>query len=471
MHWQPKRQATLSMTKQIIEWMTQQIESGEWPNGMKLPAQRTFALQLGVNRSTLQEAIEELKADGLLIAKRGAATYVSVNAWTQLLARREPNWQRYIDQSVHKANLKTIQLINEFEQVPTMIRLGTGESSPKLIPSADIQASLQHISLDGHALGYSPPQGSMKLRQAICQHVKKRGIDRTPDNICIVSGALQALQLIAAGLLDPQSIVLQPAFSYLQSIQTFQSFGVNLKQMTNWHEDELLAIKKNRQTMIYTIPTLHNPTGQTMNRAEQRDLMQLAENTRIPILEDDVYGELQFGDAMTALKAQDQHGQVVYVGSLSKTLSPGLRIGWVIAPQPVATRLADIKMQMDYGSSAVSQEIATLWLESGRYEQHIEWLRQQLQRRAHKMELFLMKHFAHLADWAPSTGGFYIWLRFKAPIVTTELFLEMLKKGVIIHPGYVYGKGDQHHMRLSYGYAEQAEWEHALLLLKEAIKK
>lgn len=468
MHWQPNRQAPIGITTQIIEWMTAQIESGEWPSGMKLSSQRAFALQLGVNRSTLQEAIEELKADGLLTAKRGAATYVSTNAWTQLLARREPNWQRYIDQSTHKANLKTIQLINEFEQMLTMIRLGTGESSPALIPSAAVQASLQQITLDGQILGYSSPQGSLKLRKAICKYVKKRGIDTTPDNICIVSGALQALQLIAAGLLDPQSIVLQPSFSYLQSIQTFQSFGVHLKAMDDWHEETILALRKNRQMMIYTIPTLHNPTGKTMTEHERLSLLQLAEKMRIPILEDDVYGELQFEENMPALKALDQHGQVVYVGSLSKTLSPGLRIGWVIAPQPVAARLADIKMQMDYGSSAISQEIAAHWLKSGQYASHVEWLRHQLQMRAEKMHHFLTKHFAHIATWDKPTGGFYIWLRFHKPVVTTELFMQMLKKGIIIHPGYVYGRG-YHHMRLSYGYAEQEQWERALLELKNEL--
>lgn len=471
MHWQPNRSLPTSLAKQIVAWITEQITIGQWAQGTKLPPQRQLALSLGVNRSTLQEAFDELKADGILSSQVGSATFVSNDSWNMLVKQKQPNWQRYIEASIHKSNYQTIQLINEFEQDESIIRLGTGELAPSLLPTTDIQASLQQLQLDGKTMGYSSPQGNLKLRQAICDYVKKRGIHTTPENICIVSGGLQALQLIAVGLLETGSIVFQESFSYLNSVQPFQSFGMHLHSLT---ENQLQAkeiewIRKKRQAIHYTIPTLHNPTGRVWSSEEKEAFYSMCESIQLPIIEDDVYFELVFDEPTPAIKSFDQSGQVLYLGSVSKTLSPGLRIGWVIASTPVIKRLADIKMQMDYGSSTISQEIVEHWLRTGLYEQHIQQLKAELQRRAQLMESLLTKHFHAIASWESPKGGFYIWCKCKEPIVTTELFRQLLKKKVLIHPGYIYAPYDTHHIRLSFAYSSDDELRRGMAILYHEI--
>ncbi|KGR82032.1 PLP-dependent aminotransferase family protein [Lysinibacillus odysseyi] len=467
MNWQPNRASSISISKQIVQWMTDQIQQGEWTIGTKLPPQRKLALLLGVNRSTLQEAIDELKADGLLASRAGAATYVANDSWHVLMKQKEPDWQQYIESSIHKANYQTIQLINEFEQKESIIRLGTGELSPSLLPADGIQESLQHLALDGKMIGYSSPQGSFSLRQAICHYVKKRGIDTSPENICIVSGGLQALQLIALGLLKPGSVVFQHQFSYLNSLHLFQSFGVNLSNIPeNTEPEELIKqISRKKQSILYTVPTLHNPTGATMTFEEKERLYHACETAQIPLIEDDVYADLVFGKTTPAMKSMDKSGQIIYIGSVSKTVSPGLRIGWVIASTPVIQRLADIKMQIDYGSSAISQRIVDYWLRSGMYEKHIEQLKHELKSRAALMEELLKMYFWHTATWAPSQGGFYSWLKFNKPIVTTELFMKLLKKNVLINPGYIYWPNDAYHIRLSFSYCSEADLRKGLNIL------
>ncbi|GGG60291.1 aminotransferase-like domain-containing protein [Paenibacillus radicis (ex Gao et al. 2016)] len=473
MNWQPNRSLPLSLSKQIVQWMTEQIESGEWPIGTKLPPQRKLALSFGVNRSTLQEAIDELKANGLLSSKTGSATYVSNDSWNVLVKQKQTNWQQYIEASIHKSNFQTIQLINEFEQDDSVIRLGTGELNPLLLPSAAIHASLSGLDLDGKTIGYSSPQGSLSLRQAICSYVQKRGIVTSPENICIVSGALQALQLISVGLLETGSFVLQDRFSYLNSIHTFQSFGMHLYGLSE-HQytlDMIQRIRRNRQAILYTIPTLHNPTGNCMTIQQKKELYALCESAQLPIIEDDVYCELLFDEEPTpAMKAFDQTGGVLYIGSVSKTLSPGLRIGWVIASTPVIQRLADIKMQMDYGSSAISQQIVEHWLRTGLYERHIEQLKIELQRRAELMDSLLQQHFQAIASWEKPKGGFYIWIKFHEPIVTTDLFMQLLKNKVLINPGYIYAANDAHHIRLSFAYGSDAELEQGIEILYQQIQ-
>lgn len=329
---------------------------------------------------------------------------------------------------------------------------------------------MKSISLESRAIGYSEPQGSKKLRLVLSEYLKKRDIETAPENILIVSGAIQAFQLIALGLLEEGASIFQEHPSYLNSIHPFQSAGMRMisVQLDDNLTKTLRIAKRKKQSLFYCVPTLHNPTGRNWSIAERQALYNTCKQLQIPIIEDDVYHELLFEPSSSpALKSFDHSGQVLYVGSVSKTLSPGLRIGWVIAPKPVIQRLADIKMQTDYGSSAVSQEIVAQWLKTGLYESHIQKLREQLRLRATFVEEILEKQFQHIATWEKSKGGFYIWLRFNEPIVNKALFLNLIKKNVLINPGYIYDPSDLHHIRLSYAYASLEELKEGLNILLE----
>ncbi|MFJ7666670.1 PLP-dependent aminotransferase family protein [Lysinibacillus sp. NPDC097195] len=472
MGWQPTRQGDRTLQQQIVTWITERIERGDWVAGTKLPTQRQLALQFGVNRSTVQQALEELKAIGILESTIGSGIYVANSSWQALIKQRQPNWQTYIDTSLHKPNYHTIQLINEYEQRDDFIRLGTGELAPNLLPTTEMEASLKELSLEPRALGYSSPQGSKQLREAICRYVQKRGIQALPENVCIVSGALQALQLIAVGLLEQGSIVFQEKTSYLNSVHPFQSVGM---QMIAINRDQQLAQslahkKRKRQAVFYAVPTLNNPTGRVWTTEEKRQVYEACKQSRIPIIEDDVYHELLFNEDSPSIKSMDDSGQVLYIGSVSKTLSPGLRIGWLIGPTTVIERLADIKMQTDYGSSAISQEIVLHWLQTGKYERHIEGLRHELQQRATFVEKLLNDNLRDIASWEQPKGGFYIWLKFHAPIVDKAFFIKLLQFNVLINPGYIYDAQDTQHIRLSYAYATREQLQYGVEMLCQVAK-
>ena len=472
MEWKPDKNSHLTLHTQIVDWFTSRIACGDFTAGMKCPPQRVLALQFEVNRSTINTAMDELKANGLLETRIGAGTFITQNPWQSMLA--QPKWQEHIEASVHKPNVKTIQLINDYEQRTDMIRLGTGELAPELLPTAQLEQSLQHLTLQPRAIGYSQPQGSLQLRESICAHLQKRGLHTTPNNILIVSGALQAFQLIALGLLERGSLIFQQEASYLNSIHPFQSAGMHMYPVKHQEhlKQTLQAAKKNRQSLFYAIPTLDNPTGRNWSMAEKKSVYEACKALSIPIIEDDVYYELLFEETNEVpLKALDETGHVLYIGSVSKTLSPGLRIGWVVAPEAVVKRLADIKMQTDYGSSAFSQEIVTHWLTSGLYEQHLVTLRTQLKARARFLEQLLEKYFREIATWENSKGGFYIWLRFHKPVINKALFLALLEQKVLINPGYIYQPNNFHHIRLSYAYAGFEQLEEGIIRLATMIKQ
>lgn len=472
MKWKPNRHSHLTVQEQIVDWIKSYIERGDWTVGTKIPTQRQLATQFNVNRSTVQLALDELKADGLIESKVGSGIFVANNSWNVPLNRSQPNWQQHIESSIHKPNYHTIQLINEYEQMDHIIRLGTGELSPELLPTKQIEQSLKKISLESKAIGYSSPQGSEKLRGILCNYLKKRGIQAAPENILIVSGALQALQLIAFGLLEEGSIVFQEQPSYLNSVHPFQSAGMRMITVSrDGHlTDNLRALKRKRQSLFYCVPTLHNPTGYNWSMEEKKKLYNACKELQIPIIEDDVYHELLFESSFPAMKSFDTSGQVLYIGSVSKTLSPGLRIGWVVAPSPVIERLSDIKMPTDYGSSAFSQEIVSYWISSGLYEKHLIKLREQLKIRATFVEEILEQQFQKIATWKKSEGGLYIWIRFHEPIVNKALFLNLLNQNVLINPGYIYESSDLHHIRLSYAYASLEELKKGLNILLELVQ-
>jgi GntR family transcriptional regulator, regulator for abcA and norABC len=170
------------------------------------------------------------------------------------------------------------------------------------------------------------------------------------------------------------------------------------------------------------------------------------------------------------LKSNDTQGNVLYLGSVSKTLSPGLRIGWIVGPEPVIERLADIKMQTDYGSSSLSQYAVEKWLCSGLYEDFLKEIKVELRFRRDFTIQTLKKYFSEVATWSVPKGGFYIWLRLQSGVSTRKLFDLALREGILLNPGSVYDKNDYQHLRISYSYASLDQLEKGLIYLAQLIK-
>ena len=233
-------------------------------------------------------------------------------------------------------------------------------------------------------LGYEEPKGNLSLRKKIADYLKGQGIYVSPDSILIVSGAIQALQLISIGLLPKGASILLEKPSYLYSLNVFQSAGIRLIGMPLDERglDVSYIAKYKKQfnaSILYTIPSFHNPTNFSMDTKKRTEVMEICNEIGLPIIEDAVYQDLWFDAPISKpLKAYDKNGIVLHIGSMSKVISPGLRIGWIVGSEPVIQRLADIKMQTDYGSSSISQQIAAEWFTNGLYDEHLQFVRTKL---------------------------------------------------------------------------------------------
>lgn len=474
--WKPDKSSSHSLVEQIIEYIKTKIYKGDWLIGDILPSQRQLAESFAVNRSTIVSAIAELTALGILDSKIGKGTLVANNSWSFLVAESTLNWKDYIDRGFHKANIPTIQAINKYEFDDDIIRLSTGEVSSDLMPHDAFAKVFEQMSKEQVPLNYLEPLGLEELRIELCQHLKRHNIHVSPKEIVIVSGSLQALQLIALSLLGKNSKVFVEENSYVKSLRIFEFSGIKMdpvKTDSNGPMPWLIDASdlNDGTSLLYTIPTFHNPTGRTMGMERRTELLSWCKQNRLPIIEDDAYRELYFDEPPAMpIKAMDKSGNVLYLGSVSKSLAPGIRIGWIVGPESIVERLGDIKMQTDYGASSVSQWMLTHLLRNGLYESHLVNLRQQLKKRCTTVLSYLASYFSDIATWQIPTGGFYIWLKLNSPINSEKLFEACLKEKVLINPGSIYSFKNNSYIRLSYSYATMADMKQGLQILSKIIR-
>lgn len=471
--WLPDRSSRIPIYRQIILFISAQIQSGAWEVGSQLPSQRDLAAKMGVNRSTITTVMDELTADGIIESNFKGGTRIISNTWALLLSENSI-WNRYVNLGSFKSNHAMIQAINRLEFTPGILRLGTGELDPALFPGELWKKAVKSLE-NIQSLNYLEASGLYQLRCAIVQHVKKFGILATPDQVLITSGSLQALQLISVCILSAASVVYTEAPTYLKSLQIFQSAGISLESIPMDEEGILhhrIPGKDSRTRILYTIPTNHNPTGITMSQRRRQALFEYCAGNRIPIIEDGAYEELYFDNqSPRPIKQMDQNGNVIYLGTVSKTLSPGLRIGWVIASEPIINRLGDVKMQIDYGASSASQWIMTEFLNTGMYEQHLEQIRAAMKNRCDHAVRVLRQYLGDQVSFRTPTGGFYIWLRFNKKILMQKLFEEAVKVGVLLNPGDIYDYAPTNALRISYSYLSCEEFEEAVKRLAGIIKR
>ncbi|WP_196593995.1 aminotransferase-like domain-containing protein [Pectinatus sottacetonis] len=478
--WKEKKCIVKPLYRQIVEFVCKKIAQGEWSIGTKLPPQRKLAEIFGVNRSTVVTAMDELASYGIVKSYGRMGTKIVNNTWSVMMSSAL-DWGKYINAGAFKANNHIIQEINRLEFEPNIMRLGTGEIAPDLFPYDMWDKVLGILSRKHIKFGYLRTLGSLHLREVLAEHLKKQGMHNiSADNILITSGSLQGLQLISVGLLKKGATIYMEMPTYLKSLEVFQSAGMKLRGVgldeagiEFWQMSSIAKeIHQRKFPIIYTIPTNHNPTGITMSLKRRRELMQFCNDNQLPIIEDAAYQELSFGSKkIIPLKAMDKTELVIYLGTASKTLAPGLRVGWLVASEAIVQRLGDIKMQMDYGTSSISQLILAEFIESGMYEKHLVNLQQKLLIRRDNALKWVKMLFAGKAKWNIPQGGFYIWITFKKYIATEKIFFAAVKENILIAPGEVYDFKHNNSLRISYSYLNCKDFAAAIRKLAAIIEK
>lgn len=359
-----------------------------------------------------------------------------------------------------------------------------GHNDAEAVPVENfIAASQSVLAREGHSLSTyglsSGPQGYRPLREFLARSLKSRtGMEQSPDDIMIVSGSLQALDLVNAVFLQPGDTVILEAATYEGTLQRLQRLGVRYIGVPLDNEgirmDALAAtldgLKAEGVTpkYIYTIPTVQNPTGSVMPESRRLELLALARAHGVPIFEDDCYAELTFGGARPkAIRALDTEGQVIYCGSFSKTIAPALRVGYLTAEWEVLSRLLAVKY--DAGSGSLEQMMLAEYC-STHFDDHVSKLQGVLKGKCETIMEALNAEFGTAAEFAAPKGGIFIWVTLPDAVDTTLLAEKAGTRGVALNPGANWSADPdtgRHKMRLCFGHPSLQEIRDGVALLAE----
>lgn len=458
--------------RQISQSLREAILAGELAEGTRLPTERALAQALRVNRTTIMNAYNELSSEGLIEGHVGRGTLVKRSYFEReddYFDQDTPSWLFGLAEGEDALLGPDAHVLSELTMLggsQEIISLAQGMPSQDMLPAKLLRNIVQDGLLEAQqqALGYCPVEGSQNLRRNIAARMRKRGVTVDLQNILILSGSTQGIGLIGRFLLKPGDEVIVEVPTYLGAIQTFRALGARIIGIPTDNEgirvDLLESVLARRQPrFIYTLPTFQNPTGVVMSAERRRRLLLLARRYQIPILEDDAYGELYFeGAATQPLKAQDTHGNVLYLSTYSKILAPGLRVAWLAAPEPVIERLSMHKQVFDLNTNAFGQWLVNEILQHGLLDDHLATLRHCYK---HKLALMLEAIATYWPEgirvYQPK-GGMHLWCRLPGDMRARTLLRESANEKVtflIGEPFHVDG-GGHHYIRLSFASPEEA---------------
>lgn len=472
--WKPDKSSETPLYTQIIDYFRKQIASGNFKSGQRIPSQRDLASLFEVNRSTVNTAIDELMSMGILNTKAGKGTFIEGELWNSLV---EPpfGWSNHEYDGAYIENTNPTRTANELLGNNDYFNLGSHDLAKELSSSTYIQYVLKDISDDLKNLDYLSPLGNLKLRKVLVKKLAADGIKATPENILITSGSAQALNIISLALLKRNTTLFSENPSYINTLNIFQSIGVTMKKISMDENgisvDQLSrAVKKIDFPLLYVNPNYQNPTSITMSKSRREELIKCCEDNNIAIIEDDAYGQLWFDEKPPPpLKSIDKNGHVLYLSTISQTISPGLRIGWIVGPETVINRLSDVKMQTDYGTAALSQIIAKRLLESDAYNQHLINVRNKLKQRRDLMLDIIRNDLQDVGSCDIPKGGFYIYLRFNKKIFADKLFDAALKERLLLDPDVGAEGNEIDAIRLSFSFIPMNQMETALKVLRHIV--
>ena len=480
------RQSSIPLYQQIKTHLRNGILSGNLAAHTRLPASRSLAQSLGVNRITVESAYDALEAEGLVFSRLGSGTYVLPRQGLPALSKEGaepawPLWQKLVGGSYTASPEAAPEAMLRAAGHPHPINFAGGQSDARLFPAEDFRRVLQAVMRrDGiAALDYGEPAGHPPLRETIAHILASQGLQVRPGNVLITAGSQQALSLVTQVLLKPGDVILVESPTYSGALDLFRALGFRIvgapldRQGLQVEALETL-LQQHHPRLIYTIPNFHNPTGTCLSGARRHELIVLADRYNVPILEDDFVGDLRYeGRSQPALKALDPGGRVIYVSTFSKMLMPGLRVGFLVADGPVFDGLVRLKHASDLATSSLVQRGLEAYVTVGRYQAHLRRSCQEFRRRRDAMAAAVRHHLPQGAQFDLPQGGLFLWLQLPDGLPADELLPAACENGVNFAPGNAFfpdpARG-RDWLRLNFAAQAPDEIEEGLRRLGKAVR-
>jgi len=355
---------------------------------------------------------------------------------------------------------------------PEIISLAGGLPDTSTFPAEDVAALMARVAADAsaRALQYGPTEGTDELKACIVEVMAAEGMEVEADELLVTTGGQQVIDLVCKTLIDPGDVIVAEGPTYPGAVPTFGAYEADVVQIemdadgmrVDRLEEALDRLEREGRTpkFVYTVPTFQNPAGVTMSLDRRRRLVRLAAERELLVLEDNPYGLLRYeGDPLPPLYALDRGEYVIYLGTFSKILAPGLRLGWTAAPRPVLEKLNLAKQGADLCSSTFGQHFVVEYFARRNWRDLLARLCELYRRRRDTLLDALAEHLPDEATWTRPAGGLFVWATLPDYIDTTDLLARALREHVAFVPGraaYMDGRGGSS-MRLNFSGAREED--------------
>ncbi len=483
------RSSRTPLYMQIMSQVKTLIENGSLPISTILPSTRSFAQQLGVNRSTVYRAYEELWALGYIDGRPGS--YSRVRERPHIKMEGEPETQGLIDwgavaapacESVFEA-FTHYRPEGDGSHGEKIIDLSRLAMDPRILPVESFRKSMNRVlHREGHrVMNYAEYAGYRPLRKYIAQRLRIHGIAVSEEEILITNGSQHALDLIIRLLAIPGRPVVVESPTYALLLPLLRLHGATIISIPMQKDGVDIGIlegtlAKHVPAFVYTMPNFHNPTGISTTQAHREALLELCQRHRVPLVEDGFEEEMKyFGKVTLPIKSMDAHHMVLYLGTFSKVLMPGVRIGWIAAHRFCIRRLLSMKRFSDISSNSLTQAAVYEFCREGWYDLHIRRMHRTYRKRMQAALQALKDQVSpnHLS-WTEPNGGYLIWGQMPGPLIPLPEFQAVLNKhGLLVSPGEFYfaEKPKQTCFRLSISALSEDEITEGMRRLGNAMKE
>ncbi len=456
--------------RRLAEKIIRQINSGALRVGERIPAVRKASVQEGVSISTVVQAYVTLESLGFVEARPQSGYYVRSR---REHPRPEPN------ASKPSGAIKKVDLNNSPEQVRAawldsdLVPLGAALPAPELLPTVKLnRISVALSRRAAHVMSvYNLPPGNFELRRQIAKRSLDWGCTLAPDEIVLTNGATEAMSLALRALTNPGETIAVESPTYFGILQLAESLGLKIVEIpmnprVGMCLDSLENFLKNRRIAACVgIPNFNNPLGSLMPDENKRRLLQMLGEKNVPLIENDVYGDLYFGETRPlAAQSFDSKGLALLCGSFSKTLAPGLRVGW-IAPGGFKAKIEKLQMVGSLSTPALPQMTIAEFIESGLYDRHLRRLKTAFAAQIEKTAQAVAEYFPENTKITRPQGGFVLWIELPKTVDSVKLQQAALAERISISPGSLFSANGKyrHCIRLNCGHP----WSNRL---NEAIK-
>jgi DNA-binding transcriptional MocR family regulator len=462
--------------EQVAERMRGLIAEGTLQVGDRLPSVRKLHQQLSVSVSTILEAYRLLEDQGWISARPQSGYYVK-----QMLLTAPEEPQHF--NALHPEQPVEISLAYRMagKRHPNMVQLGAAMPSTELFPLTALNRLMGQVirAQPQFVHSYEVPAGCETLRHEVARRLMEAGCSLSPQEIVITNGTAEALLLCLQAVTHPGDTVAIETPTYYNLLEVLKALHLKVLELPNHPQEGVSlvaiesALEQHKITACVLIANFNNPLGSCISSEKKRQIAELFNTYNIPLIEDDIYGDLNFeGTRPKAIKAFDTQGMVLYCDSVSKTLSPGLRIGWC-APGRYQAKVESLKMSMNWCTAPIPQLTVAAFLANGGYDRHLRQLRRAFQLQIAQMTQAICTYFPAETKVTRPKGGFILWLQFPEEFDAMVLYEEALAHNINIAPGVMFSPSGHYRncVRLNCGLPWAPRIEQAMQILGQLCKR